>query len=44
MSGRVLLSKDSVYQQIKEYYNANGASINIKKLFDEDDIRFDKFQ
>ncbi|EAA00173.4 AGAP012167-PA [Anopheles gambiae str. PEST] len=43
MSGRVLLSKDSVYQQIKEYYNANGASINIKKLFDEDDIRFDKF-
>ncbi|XP_049289199.1 glucose-6-phosphate isomerase [Anopheles funestus] len=43
MSDRVLLSKDSVYQQIKEYYNANGASINIKKLFDEDDIRFDKF-
>uniref|UniRef100_A0A182Q3Y0 Glucose-6-phosphate isomerase n=1 Tax=Anopheles farauti TaxID=69004 RepID=A0A182Q3Y0_9DIPT len=43
MSDRVLLSKDSVYQQIKEYYSANGASINIKKLFDEDDIRFDKF-
>ncbi|XP_052889569.1 glucose-6-phosphate isomerase [Anopheles moucheti] len=43
MSDRVLLSKDSVYQQIKDYYNANGASINIKKLFDEDDIRFDKF-
>uniref|UniRef100_A0A182YQ87 Glucose-6-phosphate isomerase n=1 Tax=Anopheles stephensi TaxID=30069 RepID=A0A182YQ87_ANOST len=43
MSDRVLLSKDSVYQQIQEYYNANGASINIKRLFDEDDIRFDKF-
>ncbi|XP_053661300.1 glucose-6-phosphate isomerase [Anopheles marshallii] len=43
MSDRVLLSKDSVYQQIKDYFNANGASINIKKLFDEDDIRFDKF-
>ncbi|XP_050080454.1 glucose-6-phosphate isomerase [Anopheles maculipalpis] len=43
MSDRVLLSKDSVYQQIQDYYNANGASINIKKLFDEDDIRFDKF-
>uniref|UniRef100_A0AAG5DNF5 Glucose-6-phosphate isomerase n=1 Tax=Anopheles atroparvus TaxID=41427 RepID=A0AAG5DNF5_ANOAO len=43
MSGKVLLSKDPVYQQIKEYYNGNGASINIKKLFDEDDIRFDKF-
>ncbi|XP_058130445.1 glucose-6-phosphate isomerase [Anopheles ziemanni] len=43
MSGKVLLSKDPVYQQIKEYYNGHGSSINIKKLFDEDDIRFDKF-
>ncbi|KFB53889.1 AGAP012167-PA-like protein [Anopheles sinensis] len=43
MSGKVLLTKDPVYQQIKEYYNGHGASINIKKLFDEDDIRFDKF-
>uniref|UniRef100_A0A2M4BJ06 Glucose-6-phosphate isomerase n=1 Tax=Anopheles marajoara TaxID=58244 RepID=A0A2M4BJ06_9DIPT len=43
MSGKVLLSKDPVYQQIKEYYEANGSSINIKQLFEGDDIRFDKF-
>ncbi|XP_052861037.1 glucose-6-phosphate isomerase [Anopheles cruzii] len=43
MSGKVLLSKDPVYQQIQEYYDANGSGINIKQLFAGDDIRFDKF-
>lgn len=43
MSGKVLLSEDSVYQQIQRYYKEHGASINIKKIFQEDDIRFDKF-
>ncbi|XP_053690025.1 glucose-6-phosphate isomerase [Sabethes cyaneus] len=43
MSSKVLLSKDPIYQQIQEYYKKHGASINIKKLFQEDDIRFDKF-
>lgn len=40
---KVLLSEDSVYQQIQQYYKEHGASINIKKIFQEDDIRFDKF-
>ncbi|XP_055538572.1 glucose-6-phosphate isomerase [Wyeomyia smithii] len=43
MSSKVLLSKDPIYQQIQEYYKKHGASINIKKMFQEDDIRFDKF-
>lgn len=43
MSGKVLLTQDPVYQQIQQYYNEHGASINIKKIFQEDDIRFDKF-
>ncbi|XP_062561139.1 glucose-6-phosphate isomerase [Armigeres subalbatus] len=43
MSSKVLLSEDSVYQQIQNYYNEHGSSINIKKIFQEDDIRFDKF-
>lgn len=43
MSNKVLLSEDSVYQQIQQYYKQHGASINIKKIFQEDDIRFDKF-
>ncbi|EAT34800.1 AAEL012994-PA [Aedes aegypti] len=43
MSNKVLLSEDSVYQQIQQYYKEHGASINIKKIFQEDDIRFDKF-
>uniref|UniRef100_T1DI15 Glucose-6-phosphate isomerase n=1 Tax=Psorophora albipes TaxID=869069 RepID=T1DI15_9DIPT len=43
MSGKVLLSQDPVYQQIQNYFKENGASINIKKIFQEDDIRFDKF-
>lgn len=43
MSPKVLLSEDDVYQQIQAYYKEHGASINIKKIFEEDDIRFDKF-
>lgn len=39
----MLLSEDAVYQQIQGYYKENGDSINIKKIFQEDDIRFDKF-
>ncbi|XP_055612848.1 glucose-6-phosphate isomerase, partial [Uranotaenia lowii] len=38
-----LLSEDPVYQQIQQYYQQHGDSINIKKIFQEDDIRFDKF-
>lgn len=37
------MSEDDVYQQIQAYYKEHGASINIKKIFEEDDIRFDKF-
>lgn len=43
MSNKVLLSEDAVYQQIQEYYKEHGDSINIRKMFEEDDIRFDKF-
>lgn len=44
MSNKVLLSEDAVYQQIQGYYKEHGASINIKKMFEEDDLRFDKFR
>lgn len=38
-----LLSTDAVYQKIQQYYNANGAKIDIKQLFDSDPKRFEKF-
>lgn len=38
-----LLTADPVYQKIQQYYNANGAKIDIKQLFDSDPKRFEKF-
>lgn len=38
-----LLSTDAVYQKIKQYYDANGAKIDIKQLFDSDPKRFEKY-
>lgn len=38
-----LLSTDAVYQKIQQYYNVNGAKIDIKQLFDSDPKRFEKF-
>ena len=38
-----LVSADPVYQKIQQYYNENGAKINIKQLFDSDPKRFEKF-
>lgn len=38
-----LLSSDSVYQKIQQYYDSNGSKINIKELFESDPKRFEKF-
>jgi hypothetical protein len=38
-----LLTADAVYQKIQQYYNANGAKIDIKQLFDSDPKRFEKY-
>lgn len=43
MAGKPLLTTDSAYKKIQEYYNANGSKINIKDLFAADKGRFDKF-
>lgn len=38
-----LLSADAVFQKIQTYYNANGAKIDIKQLFESDPKRFEKY-
>jgi aspartate/tyrosine/aromatic aminotransferase len=38
-----LVTADPVYQKIQQYFNENGAKINIKQLFDSDPKRFEKF-
>ena len=37
------LSTDSVYQRIQQFYDSNGANIQIKQLFEADPKRFDKY-
>lgn len=39
-----LLTTEAVYKKLQEYYNANGAKINIKELFAQDADRFNKFR
>lgn len=43
MAGQPLLTTDPVYQKIQQYYNENGAKINIKQLFQQDPERFNKY-
>lgn len=44
MSGKPILTTDPVWQKIQQYYNENGANINIKNLFVNDNNRFNKFR
>lgn len=43
MTPKPELTTEPVYQKIQQYYNQNGAKINIKSLFEQDPSRFDKF-
>lgn len=44
MTPKPELTTEPVYQKIQQYYNQNGAKINIKSLFEQDPSRFDKFR
>lgn len=44
MTSRPDLTTEPVYQKIQQYYNQEGAKINIKNLFEQDPSRFDKFR
>lgn len=43
-ANKPLLTAEPVWQQLQKYYNENGAKINIKELFEQDEKRFDKFR
>lgn len=43
MAPKPELTSEPAYQKIQQYYNQNGATINIKSLFEQDPGRFDKF-
>lgn len=38
------LTSEPAYQQLQDYYNKNGASINILELFAKDPDRFNNFR
>lgn len=44
MSAKPLLTADPIYQKLQQYYNENGAKLNIKQLFESDSARFEKFR
>lgn len=37
------MTTDPAYQKIQQYFDANGAKINIKQLFESDSKRFEKY-
>ncbi|XP_050434361.1 glucose-6-phosphate isomerase [Adelges cooleyi] len=43
MSGKLLLTDDPAYKALADYYTCVGSSLNIKKLFADDNDRFNKF-
>ncbi|CAB3229443.1 unnamed protein product [Arctia plantaginis] len=43
MEPKVNLKQDPAYVEIQKFYHANGAQINIQKLFQQDSDRFNKF-
>jgi glucose-6-phosphate isomerase len=43
MAPKPELTSEPAYQKIQQYFNQNGAKINIKSLFEQDPGRFDKF-
>ncbi len=44
MDGRGPLSEDPAYQKLQAYFDQNGASINIAKMFEADSERFKTFR
>lgn len=44
MAPKPELTSEPAYQKIQQYFNQNGATINIKSLFEQDPGRFDKFR
>ncbi len=44
MDGRGPLTGDEAYKKLQDYYNKNGAGINIANLFASDPDRFSKFR
>jgi len=43
MDGRGALTQDPAFKKLKEYFDKNGGSINIVKMFQDDPDRFQKF-
>ncbi|XP_055694780.1 glucose-6-phosphate isomerase [Lutzomyia longipalpis] len=43
MSAQAFLPSEPIWQEIQQFFNENGAKINIKELFENDSSRFDKF-
>ncbi|CAH2097532.1 unnamed protein product [Euphydryas editha] len=43
MEPKVNLKQDPAFKKLQEFYNANGAIINIPQLFQQDPDRFNKF-
>lgn len=44
MTPKPELTTEPAYQKIQQYYNQNGAKINILELFQQDPSRFEKFR
>ena len=44
MEGRSPLRSDPAYVKLQEYFDANGASLNINDEFQKDPDRFNKFR
>lgn len=44
MDGRAPLTQDPAYQKLQEYFDKNGASINIANMFGSDPDRFKNFR
>lgn len=44
MEPKVNLKQDPAFKKLQEFYDANGAKINIPQLFQQDPERFNKFR
>lgn len=38
------LTSDPSWQELQKYFDAEGSSLNIQTLFEQDSARFDKFR
>lgn len=44
MEGKGFLTDEAAYKNLQQYYNTNGAKLNILKMFKEDPDRFKKYR